>query len=256
MLSNNKIKWIRALEQKKYRKETGCFVVEGEKMVKELINSSVLVNEIYATQSMYSEMQLIAGNKSEVILIKEPELERISQLSTPNQVLAIAQMPKEPENVDRISSLNIALDNIQDPGNLGTIIRTAVWFGIGNIFCSHETVDAYNPKVVQSTMGALFKVNIHYIHLDNLLSKAKSQKIPIFGTRLDGTNLFTTVLPENAIILMGNESKGLSGELSSKVDKNLMIPSFPSEVANIESLNVSVATAIICAEFRRQSLNI
>lgn len=252
MLSNNKIKWIRALEQKKYRKETGCFVVEGEKMVKELLNSSFKTMEVYATQTLFTELQLIAGKKIEIQLVSEPELERISQLKTPNQVLAVAQLPEDSGNIELLTGLSIALDNIQDPGNMGTIIRTAAWFGIKDIFCSPDTVDVYNPKVVQASMGALFKVNLKYVQLESLLIKAKAKNIPIFGTRLNGTNLYKKVLPKDAIILMGNESKGLSVELSSKVDENLMIPSFPAEVANIESLNVSIATAVICAEFRRQ----
>lgn len=251
MLTNNKIKLIKSLDKKRSRLESGCFVVEGEKMVRELLQSRFETIEVFAVQPYIDELPSTLTRKTEISAISERDLERISHMKTPNKVLALAKLP-DSQPIPDLNGLNIALDNVQDPGNLGTIIRTAAWFGIGNVFCSTDTVDVYNPKVVQSTMGAVFKVNVNYCDLTELASTARKANVPLFGTSLDGQNLYDTNLPKNAIIVMGNESKGLSAEVSALMDNNLKIPSYAPPTADMESLNVSVATAIVCAEFRRR----
>ena len=253
MLTNNKIKLIKSLDRKKSRTESGCFVVEGEKMVRELLQSRFETVEVFAVQPYIDELPATLKRKAEISAVSERDLERISFLKTPNKAVALAKLPDN-QNIDStvLTGLNIALDNIQDPGNLGTIIRTAAWFGIRNVFCSTDTVDVYNPKVVQSTMGAIFKVNVTYGSLTELAATARKASVPLFGTRLDGENLYQTSLPENAIVVMGNESKGLSPEISALMDSNLKIPSYAPPTSDMESLNVAVATAIVCAEFRRR----
>ena len=254
MLTNNKIKLIKSLDRKKSRTESGCFLVEGEKMVRELLQSRFETVEVFAVQPYIDELPATLKRKTEITAVSERDLERISFLKSPNKAVALAKLP-DSQNIDStdLTGLNIALDNIQDPGNLGTIIRTAAWFGIRNVFCSTETVDVYNPKVIQSTMGAIFKVNITYCDLATLAATARKAGIPMFGTRLDGENLYAAKLPKDAIVVMGNESKGLSAEISALMDSNLKIPSYAPPTADMESLNVAVATAIVCAEFRRQN---
>ena len=253
MLTNNKIKLIKSLDRKKSRTESGCFVVEGEKMVRELLQSRFETIEVFAVQSYIDELPAALKRNAEFTAVGERDLERISFLKTPNKAVALAKLPDNEQLVTPdLNGLNIALDNIQDPGNLGTIVRTAAWFGIKNVFCSSDTVDVYNPKVVQSTMGAIFKVNVVYCDLTELAATARKANVQLLGTRLDGENLYATNLPKNAIVVMGNESKGLSAEISALMDSNLKIPSYAPPTADMESLNVSVATAIVCAEFRRR----
>ena len=252
MLTNNKIKLLKSLDKKRERVEAGCFVVEGEKMVRELLMSRFETIEVFAVQQYIDDLPANLKRKAEITAIGERDLERISFLKTPNKAVALAKLP-EKQPLPDLSGLNIALDNVQDPGNLGTIVRTAAWFGIGNVFCSPDTVDVYNPKVIQSTMGAIFKVNVSYCNLTDLAATARKAGIPMFGTRLDGKNLYAAKLPKDAIVVMGNESKGLSAEISTLTDSNLKIPSYAPPTADMESLNVSVATAIVCAEFRRRN---
>ena len=253
MLTNNKIKLIKSLDRKKSRTESGCFVVEGEKMVRELLQSRFETIEVFAVQSYIDELPAVLKRNAEFTAVGERDLKRISFLKTPNKAVALAKLPdNEQTATPDLNGLNIALDNIQDPGNLGTIVRTAAWFGIKDVFCSSDTVDVYNPKVVQSTMGAIFKVNVVYCDLAELAATARKTNVQLFGTRLDGENLYATNLPKNAIVVMGNESKGLSAEISALMDSNLKIPSYAPPTADIESLNVSVATAIVCAEFSRR----
>jgi TrmH family RNA methyltransferase len=247
VLTQSEIKKIRSLEKKKYRKELNLFVVEGEKMVKELLNSNFKVKTIYATQ----DYQLPENNKEfEYMTISEKNLERISQLKTPNKVLALAQIP---HNSDIIANgLTIALDNIQDPGNMGTIIRTASWFGISSIICSKNTVDIYNSKVIQSTMGGIFKIETTYTDLEEFLIAEQRKGTPVYGTLLDGDNLYSSPLQNNGIIVMGNESKGLSPEIRQLITHPIRIPDYPDGHGAIESLNVGIAAAIVMAEFRRR----
>jgi len=256
MISINKIRLIKSLEHKKYRKLDQVFLVEGEKMVIELLKSNYQVSDIFALKSFQSILKSNGLNTTTFTEVTNAELDKISNLKTPNQAIAIVKIPEQ-KNTQPFpqQELMLALDNIQDPGNLGTIIRTANWFGISHIFCSPDTVDVYNPKVIQSTMGAIFNTTICYVDLADWLQKAESSHIPVYGTLLDGDNLYSNDLTSNGIIVMGNESKGISDEIQSYINKKLFIPGYPPDSRNIESLNVSVATAIICAEFRRQQIS-
>ncbi len=252
MLSKNKIKLIRSLDQKKHRKEHNLFIVEGEKMVNELLTSSLSIREIYATRVYYEK--IIKKQSLEINQVTEKELGQISQLKTPNQTLALVEIPNISTNeCNTQKGLYLVLDNVQDPGNLGTIIRTANWFGVSTIFCSPDTVDAYNSKVVQATMGAIFTTQVVYTDLTEIFKNAKKHYTPIYGTSLKGENLYKKTLSENALIVMGNESKGISENTYLHIDEKILIPTFVEENVNvIESLNVGIATSIVLSEFRRQ----
>lgn len=254
MLTNNKIKYIKSLEHKKYRKQHQVFVVEGEKMVLELLNSQYIIHELFVSQSFLEKHQAMVPANFAPIVVSETELKKASFLQTATQALAIAGIKSQTFNKPQTEELVLGLDHIQDPGNLGTIIRTALWFGVKKIFCSPDTVDVYNPKVIQSTMGAIFHVDLYYTELESLIHAYKQAQIPIYGTLLQGKNLYAKNLTKGGLLLMGNESKGLSEKLSQQVDQALLIPPFPAESEQMESLNVSIATALVLAEFRRQTL--
>lgn len=250
MLSKNKIKYIRSLELKKNRKEEGVFVAEGHKLVGDLLGHFPCKLLIALPSWLQKNTHIIAD---EVIEVSFDELSRASLLKNPQDVLAVFDQPIYETSIEVMNqSLCLALDDIQDPGNLGTIIRLADWFGIEHIFCSYGTVDVYNPKVVQATMGALARVKIHYCNLVALISSMKN--IPIYGTFLDGNNIYKETLSNNGLIVMGNEGNGVSEEVSRLINKRLYIPNYPSSRETSESLNVAIATAVTCAEFRRRSM--
>jgi TrmH family RNA methyltransferase len=256
MLSKNKIKFINSIKKKKYRDEHQCFFVEGEKLVDELLKSNLQIIDLFATKEWIiknnSNLNLEKINPTE---ISNEELQKISFLSTPNKVFAIVSQPKHTFSINEIqSNLSILLDNINDPGNLGTIIRIADWFGIKNIFCTTESVDVHNPKVVQSTMGAIYRTKVHYIDFHELFNLTKDLKeFNIYGTFLEGDNIYKEELPQKGFIIMGSESHGISEKWKQYVTKKLFIPNYPIDLKSSESLNISVATAIICSEFRRNT---
>jgi TrmH family RNA methyltransferase len=253
MLSNAQIKLIRSLDQKKYRNIHGLYVAEGEKIVCEILESNVKYEKVLVTEKWIKKHKdLFEKNEKSITIISETILNKISFLHTPNEALALMpiQYPKL-ENVDFKGRLIIVLDQIQDPGNMGTIIRIADWFGIDTIVCSENCVDVYNPKVIQATMGAFLRVKIYYTKLIDFLKEQKSNNLPIYGATLNGEIIYTTKLTDYGIILMGNESKGIDENLLSLIDKPLFIPKY----GGAESLNVSVATGIICSEFIRRKLN-
>ena len=248
MLSKNKIKYIHSLELKKNRKEEQTFVAEGHKLVGDLLGHFPC-RLLVATRAWLDRNPDVEA--MEIIEVNQEELTRASLLKTPQEVLAVFEQPEysiQPEVVER--SLCLALDDVQDPGNLGTIIRLADWFGIEHIFCSLGTVDVYNPKTVQATMGALARVKLHYVDLPSIIASMPS--VPIYGTFLDGNNIYAETLSANGLIIMGNEGKGVSPEVAKLVNKRLYVPNYPSERVTSESLNVAVATAVVCAEFRRR----
>ena len=252
MLSKNKIKYIRSLELKKNRKEEHAFVAEGHKLVGDLLGH-FSCKLLVATRSwMDVHPQVVAD---EVIEVTQEELTRASLQKTPQDVLAIFEQPDYPMNPEVISqSLCLALDDVQDPGNLGTIIRVADWFGIEHIFCSLGTVDVYNPKTIQATMGALARVKLHYCNLPSMI--ASLGDVPVYGTFLDGKNIYGEDLGTYGLIVMGNEGKGVSQEVADMVNKRLYIPNYPPQRETSESLNVAMATGIVCAEFRRRDANV
>ena len=248
MLSKNKIKYIRSLELKKNRKEEHAFVAEGHKLVGDLLGHFAC-RLLVATRSWLESHTGVRAD--EVIEVTQEELTRASLQKTPQEVLAIFAQPDYPMEAEVMKhSLCLALDDVQDPGNLGTIIRVADWFGIEHIFCSQGTVDVYNPKTVQATMGALARVKLHYCHLPSLIDSLGD--VPVYGTFLDGKNMYEEELSANGLIVMGNEGNGIGKEVSALVNKRLYIPNYPPQRATSESLNVAMATGIICAEFRRR----
>ncbi len=250
MLSKNKIKFIRSLEMKKNRKENGVFLAEGNKLVSEL-SAHFKCKLLVATSQWLDSNRNI--NADETIAVEKEELSRASLLKTPQDVLAVFEMPHyETSDDDPKKELCLALDDIQDPGNLGTIIRIADWFGIKNIFCSHGTADAFSPKTVQATMGALARVKIHYCDIKELISGLDD--VPVFGTFLDGYNIYESELSANGLIVMGNEGNGISKEVSALINKRILIPNYPQGNETTDSLNVAIATAIVCSEFRRRQL--
>ncbi len=251
MLSKNKIKYILSLKLSKFRDEYQQFIAEGDKLVCDLLLSNYKISDIFATKDwIYNNT---VSNAITVTEVTENELKRISQLSTPNKVVAILDYKTIPEfNNAVFNELILMLDEIKDPGNMGTIIRIADWFGISTIICSHHSVEIYNPKVVQSTMGSIARVNVIYTDLKTFLNKVP-ENIPIYGTLLDGENIYDQNLSDNGIIIVGNESRGISKEIIPYITKKILIPSYAqNKESKAESLNASVATAIVCAEFKRK----
>lgn len=263
MISKNRQKLIRSLERKKGRSETGLFVAEGPKLVGELLSAGWKPEYVAATEdwwklsmagewaSILNSLSRAENGTSSSDTVTEEELQRCSFLKTPQQVLALFPIRECDEPLDKVASqeLCLALDGVQDPGNLGTIVRLADWFGIRHIYCSPNTADIFSPKAIQATMGAVSRVHIHYINLLDELGECHS---PIYGTHLDGENIYEKELSGNGVIVMGNEGKGISSEVEALVNEKLFIPPFPADRTTVESLNVAIATAIVCAEFRRR----
>ena len=246
MLSKNQIKLIKSLETKKNRKREGLFVAEGPKVVGDLLRAGYVPHSIFSTNPSTFNVQCSTFN------VTDDELRRISFLQHPQDVLAVFYIP-ESSLTSHLSSLtshlSLALDGVQDPGNVGTIIRIADWFGITNIYCSPDTADVYNPKVVQATMGSLAHVNITYCDLVTLLREAN---VPVYGTLLDGQDIYQQPLSDKGIIVMGNEGNGISTEVRQLVTHKLLIPNFNKNCETAESLNVAIATAITFSEFKRR----
>ena len=247
MISKNKIKYIRSLELKKNRNKEGKFVAEGFKVVDDLLALQP-ADLIVATGEWLRDKHF--GAETEVIEVTDEELKKVSFLQHPQQVLAVFKQATSGNYSINTSELSLALDGVQDPGNLGTIIRIADWFGITHIYCSQDTADVYNPKVVQATMGSIARVKVEYGDLLGLVESLPAD-VPVYGTLLDGDNIYQQKLENRGLIVMGNEGKGISPALAKKVNHKLLIPNFPEGRATADSLNVAIATAITCSEFRR-----
>jgi RNA methyltransferase, TrmH family len=240
MISKNQIKWITSLHHKKYRKEEQLFIAEGVKVIQEFLESNFELEHLFVTSTIF---EAIDPNKKS--LITEDVMQKISALSTSSSCLAVFNMRNTQPEITK--GLIVALDSIRDPGNLGTIIRLCDWFGVESIYCSHETVDVYNPKVIQATMGSLARVNVHYVDLDKWLSKIE---LPIYGTFMEGNAIYSQTLPEEAVLVFGNESNGISKDCGQYVNHKITIPRF-GNIQATESLNVATATAICLSEFKR-----
>lgn len=239
-LSKNKIKWIRSLQLKKHRDEEGVYLIEGEKIVIEAIENNP--NDIlFIAHSDHFQCPDFVSS-AEIVVVSDKELSQISSLKTPNKAFAVLKKPSNKKPSD--SGLILALDGIQDPGNMGTILRTADWFGIDEIICSKETVDCFNPKVVQASMGAIMRIKVYYQDLETFIANYNG---PVYGAFLEGNNVYNTKLNENCVLLMGNEGKGISDGLTKYVTQKIHIPRF----GLAESLNVAVATAILVSEIKR-----
>ncbi|PIB32842.1 RNA methyltransferase [Gaetbulibacter sp. 5U11] len=236
MLSKNQIKNITRLKQKKYRQQEGLFIAEGGKVIKEFLNSTFKLVDLFTTETFNVENESI---------ISEADLKKISCLTTPNTALAIFKIPNA--KALKNEGLILALDDIRDPGNLGTIIRLCDWFGVKQLVCSLKTVDCYNPKVVQATMGSLTRVKIVYTDLSAYL---KEVDVPVFGAFMDGKNVYQTNLPKAGVLVLGNEANGISSIIEACVTDKISIPRF-GDLQATESLNVATAGAILLSEFRR-----
>ena len=247
MISKNKIKYIQSLELKKNRNKDNVFVAEGPKLIEALLQVSSPLFMVATTDWIRANSHV---KGLEIVEVTDEELKKISFLQHPQQVLGVFKQKPQPK-LHLENSLSIALDDVQDPGNLGTIIRIADWFGIRTILCSENTVDVYNPKVIQATMGSIANVNVTYVNLEEVI-KALPKTFPIYGTLLEGENIYQQTLERQGIIIMGNEGKGISSNIKKYITHKLLIPGDAQKTA--ESLNVAIATAITCAEFQRANL--
>lgn len=255
-MTKNKIKFIKSLKDKKYRLIHNMFVVEGTKIVTEIIQEDpTSIEQLFMTERWYKKYGISFSHEHapEIFILNTGEMERISVFRSPSEVLALIRMPNFHPDYDEIAgTLSLVLDTIQDPGNLGNIIRIADWFGIRYLICSPDTVDCYNPKVLQSTMGSIMRVKTHYTDLIPFLQRiTKISEFGIYGTFKNASNIYTSNLLSSGIIIMGNESKGISKELFPFIRQRISIPAFQNH-DGIDSLNVAAATAIICSEFRRR----
>jgi len=254
MLSKNKIKFIQSLARKKNREAEKLFLVEGDKMVVEALESSLSVRLLAATDEFLAANNRIAQKAAEVVDATAEEIRKASLLQSPQHALAVVEMPQTGFEQSMLTNqLSLALDFIQDPGNLGTIIRLADWFGIEHLLCSENTVDCFNPKVIQASMGAIFRVKVHYLNLPEVLKKAQADKLPVYGAFLEGENIYKHNLSKAGILVMGNEGNGISAEVEQTVTDKIHIPSFATKGTGSESLNVSMATGICLSEFRRRN---
>ena len=242
MVSKNQIKLITSLQHKKYRIENQLFIAEGVKVIQELLESNFVLEHLFETEAIFEQVPI-----SQKTVIKEQDMKRITALSSASSCLAIFKIP--PETKIDTKGLIIALDDIRDPGNLGTIIRLCDWFGITQLLCSHETVDVYNPKVIQATMGSITRVKVNYVDLNDYVLQSL---LPVFGTFMDGKNVYSQELPKEAILILGNEANGISSALEKNIKNRIAIPRF-GDIQKTESLNVAAATAIFLSEFRRDS---
>ena len=244
MVSKNQKKLIRSLKQKKFRKQNGLFVAEGIKVINEFLNTDFKLQNLFV---LNAEMQLFNHvDKEKLISVTSAELDQISFLTTPQKALAVFKIPQlDFTNVEK--GLQVVLDDIKDPGNLGTIIRLCDWFGVEKLICSTETVDCYNPKVVQATMGSLTRVNIIYTEIKEYI---QNTKLPVFGAFMEGKTVYQFNLPKHALLVMGNEANGINAEIETLITEKISVPRF-GQLQETESLNVATATAILLSEFRR-----
>lgn len=244
-MTKAEIQLVRSLADKRARTEHGLFVAEGAKLIGELRASELRIRKIFALEGVFE------GPGIETVTPRD--MERLTLLKTPNNSLALVEIPHRTLRPDDLAGrLTLALDNVQNPGNMGTIIRLADWFGIRDILCSEETADCFNPKVVQATMGAILRVRVHYVDLPRWLARAAAAGIPVYGTFLEGENLYESPLTPDGILVMGNEGRGIGPDAARAVSRKLLIPPYPADRRGSESLNVAMATGIACAEFRRR----
>lgn len=244
MVSKNQIKLIKSLQHKKYRNEHQLFIAEGVKVIQELLVSNFELEHLYCTDEIFEKVSVFKKS-----VINDQDMERISALNSPSSCFAIFKIPAEKQIINK--GLVVALDAIRDPGNLGTIIRLCDWFGVKQLLCSTETVDVYNPKVIQSTMGSITRVNVNYVDLNQYILESS---LPVFGTFMEGKNLYEQNLPKEAILILGNEANGISTILEKSIKNRIAIPRF-GDMQQTESLNVAAATAIFLSEFRRHELH-
>ena len=252
MLSKQITKIIQNLEKKKFREKYNLFKIEGEKLVAELLRSPLAVHAIIAYPEWIQANGHLLG-KNQVLETDEKGMKAISNFQSLPHVMALAEIPNRPYHPDEVAgTLSLVLNGIQDPGNLGTILRIADWFGVSHLLCDRDCASIYNPKCVQASMGAIFRVHAYYLDLPETIRQLKAKGMPVFGTFLDGENIYTSPLPSQGLIIMGNEGKGIAEDIGQLADFRLTIPNFTPTGASSESLNVGVATGIILSEFKRR----
>lgn len=237
MVSKSQIKLITSLSQKKYRQQHGLFVVEGIKGIQEFLKSDFKLHSLFTVEGFFTDV-------TDITVVSETELKKISFLKTPQKALALFAIPVFKET--KKQGFQLLVDDLRDPGNLGTLIRLCDWFNIENLICSNHSVDCFNPKVIQATMGSITRVNITYTDLNNYISQ---QNLPVYGAFMDGVSVYESQLPDNALLILGNEANGISDTIAEKVTHRISIPQFGN--ANTESLNVAIAGAILVSEFKR-----
>ena len=253
MISKNTIKLIKSLGLKKNRLKENLFLVEGDKNVSEVLASKINIWKLLATDTFLANNNLLIKNANQVFVVTQQDIKQSSLLKNPQNSIALCTLPESknlPEKID--TDLCIYLDDIQDPGNLGTIIRICDWFGIKHLFCSPQTADIFNPKVIQASMGSFCRVEVSYSLFKPIAQLATKSGLQIVGAFLGGENIYKQNLPLKALLVMGNEGNGISSEIENIIEQKIKIPEFNSNPSSAESLNVSVATAIICSEFKRQ----
>lgn len=255
MIGKNRIKLIKSLEFKKYRTEHNLFLAEGNKLVSELIASDIETVLIYGTTDFLSGIHTLVRKSTEIIETSHEEIRKASLLKNPQDALALCRIPVNCLSLaDPAKDWVLGLDDLQDPGNLGTIVRIADWFGIKDVVCSTGSVDIYNPKAVQATMGSICRVRVHYTSLPEFARECNARSLFTGGTFMDGENLFSTEFSGNGLIIMGNEGHGVGREVAEVINHRMSIPSPGTGPSRAESLNVAAATALVCAEIRRKSL--
>ena len=250
MIFKKQEKLIISLAKKKYRDKTKLFIAEGQKLTADLLIAGIKPYLIIATKEWHPENNLYID--IEPVIVSENIIKKLSLLKTPQKIIAIFHQPEQIFEKKTQDSLLLGLDGVQDPGNFGTILRIADWFGINCLICSYDTVDVYNPKVIQSSMGSIARVKVHYVNLERFCTDYSSSGNTIFGTFIKGENIYTANLENKGLIIIGNEGNGIRPEIEKIVTRKLTIPSFSTSGTSAESLNVSVATAIICSEFKRK----
>jgi TrmH family RNA methyltransferase len=253
MVGKNTIKLIKSLALKKIRLKENLFLVEGDKNVSEVLASTFKIQKLFATSKFLANNKMLLSNANLVMEVTQQDINQASLLKNPQNSIALCTLPDSKNLPERIGSdLCVYLDDIQDPGNLGTIIRICDWFGIEHLFCSPKTADMFNPKVIQASMGSFCRVEVYYTPFEAIAQIATNSGVPIIGAFLEGENIYEQKLPLKALLVMGNEGNGISLEIENIIEQKIKIPDFNHNPSSVESLNVSVATAIICSEFKRQ----
>ena len=255
MISKSIIKLIKSLSKKKYRIKENLFLAEGDKIVLEVLNSDFAVKKLIATEDFIAQNTNLANRAEQLIQTEKEQIKKASLLQNPQNSIAICALPHKQNLPRRIDRLSFYLDGIQDPGNLGTIIRTCDWYGIQNIFISSNTVDVYNPKVIQASMGSFCRVNVIPVDIQLLKNLAEQSKLPVYGTFMEGKNIYSENLVQESLIIMGNEGSGIREEAAKLVTNKISIPTFSENSNTAESLNVAIAAGIICSEFKRRTIS-
>jgi len=255
MISKNSIKLIKSLALKKYRHKYGLFLAEGEKNVVEALESEIDVNQLFATEDFFENHTKLIQNAANSEIAAPDEIKKASLLKTPQNCLALCTLPKVKDLPKNTDNFTFYLDGVRDPGNLGTIIRTCDWFGIHHLFCSADTVDVFNPKVIQATMGSFCRVHLFYTDFEKVKEMTGTTGMQLLGTFMNGKNIYESPLPEKALVVLGNEGSGIRKEIENAVSQKISIPRFRKNSINPESLNVAVTAAIICSEFKRNSVS-